>query len=284
MIARRALLMVVVALVLGCSRRTPPAPSGVGPRLAVLNPAMSVILRDLGRDNLIVARHAFDLVLPDSMPIVGDQHTIDYERLVTLAPTHILLQTGATDVPPKLRELAAAHRWEVVTLPLLTLDDVRAALAKLDELTGGPSDRGRELRARFDGAMAARPEVAERLGRVLCLAWTDPPGVMGPGSFHAQIIESLGATSVPAEGSPYIEWSNEDVVRTDPDTLILLRPGSEDDLETALGPLARMNLRCVLEDRVIVVRDLLCHTPSTALSGVAEFIVAQTSSWPARIP
>jgi ABC-type Fe3+-hydroxamate transport system substrate-binding protein len=167
---------------------------------------------------------------------------------------------------------------------MLTLDDVRAALTRLDELTGGPSDRGRELRAAFDAALSPNPETAAALGHVLCLAWTDPPGVMGPGSFHAQLIHALGATAVPAEGTPYIEWSVEDVVRTDPDSLVLLRPDSEDDLETALGPLARMNLRCVREGRVIIVRDPLCHTPSTALAGVAEFIAAEVRRWPPRAP
>lgn len=286
MITRRAILVMLSLIACSaCSRRDPPpTPTSNAPRLVVLSPAMSVMLCDLGKKDTIVARHAFDLVLDKSVPIAGDQHAIDYEKLVTLHPTHILLETGATDIPPRLKELAAAERWQIITLPMLTLDDVRTALARLDELTGGPDKQGRELRAAFDAALAPNPDVAARLGRVLPLAWTDPPGVMGPGSFHAQVLSSLGATPVPAAGAPYIEWSVEDVVRTDPDTLVIFRPGSTDDQTTALGALARMNLRCVREGRVIIVRDPLCHTPSTALGSVATYIAGEAMRWPARSP
>lgn len=284
-ITRRAILLLGVALLAACSRREPPSkPQGDAPRLVVLSPAMSVMLRDLGKDSLIVGRHAFDLILSKDIPVAGDQHAIDYERLVTLHPTHILLETGATDIPPRLVELATSQHWEIVTLPMLTLDDVRSALTRLDAISGGPSDRGRELRAAFDAALAPNTAVAARLGTVLPLAWTDPPGVMGPRSFHAQLLQALGATPLPAEGPAFIEWSVEDVVRADPDTLLILRPGSTDDLTAVLGPLARMNLRCVREGRVIIVRDPLCHTPSTALTGVAAFIAEEALKWPARQP
>lgn len=285
MISRRVILLMAVALLAACSRRDPaPKPTTDTPRLVVLSPAMSVTLRDLGKDSLIVGRHAFDLILPKDIPIAGDQHAIDYEKLVKLHPTHILLETGATDIPPRLTELAAIEHWQILALPMLTLDDVRAALAGLDAITGGPSDQGKHLRESFDAAFAADDAAGRRLGRTLPLAWTDPPGVMGPGSFHAQLLSSIGATPLPAEGAAYIEWSLEDVVRTDPDSLILFLPGFEGDQQKALGPLAGLNLRCVRDERVIIVSNPLCHTPSTALADVANFIREQTRSWPLATP
>lgn len=284
MMSRRSLLLLACLLLTACSRReSAPADDG-SPRLVVLSPAMSVMLRDLGKETLIVGRHAFDLILPKELPIAGDQHTLDYERIVTLHPTHILLEAGATDLPPRLTQLAEANRWNIVNLPMLTLDDVRAALTKLDEITDGPSEKGRSLRTAFDDALKTNADAASRLGKVLPLAWTDPPGVMGPRSFHAQLIEALGAVPIPKEGPAFIEWSVEDVVHADPDTLLILRPGSDESVETVLGPLAKLDLRCIREGRVIVIRDPLCHTPSTALTGVARSIAEEAMKHPALAP
>jgi ABC-type Fe3+-hydroxamate transport system substrate-binding protein len=294
MISRRGVLQTILVsaalLAFACERRpddrSAPKATGSGtPRLAVLSPAMAVILRDLGREDQIVGRHGFDLVLQPSVPVVGNQNGLDYEALIAVRPTHVLLEAGANDLPPRLVELAKAHRWTVRAMPMLTLDDVRTALDELDELTrteATRSDRATRLRSRFDAALGVRPEIASRLGRVLPLAWMDPVGVMGPGSFHAQMLAAMGATPVPTKGAAYISWSVEDVVRADPDSIVLFLPGRDaSKRDELLGPLARANLRAVREGRVVVIADPLCHTPSTALAAVADQIAASVAPWPA---
>lgn len=292
MISRRLFVfLAVIALApIGCERKpaaTPAADKHDGsPRLALLSPAMAVTLRDLGRADLIVGRHGFDMVTPQNVPIVGSQNGLDYEVLLNVKPTHVLLEAGASDLPPRLVEIAAKEGWKVRALPMLTLDNVRTALRVLDEITrdsGGEalSEQAQSLLTRFDTSLAVNPEAASRLGRVLSLAWTDPVGVLGPGSFHAQLMQSLGATPVPADGSAYITWSVEDVVKLDPDSIVLLLPGSKaQTTDEALGPLARANLRAAREGRVLIITDPLCHSPSTALANLADQIVLGVKSWP----
>ena len=71
----------------------------------MLSPALAVIVRDLGLEANIVARHGFDIVLDKSIPVAGDQSGLDYEILLTAKPTHVLLEWGQREIPRRLGEL-----------------------------------------------------------------------------------------------------------------------------------------------------------------------------------
>ncbi|MEQ9616501.1 MAG: hypothetical protein RLN60_00530 [Phycisphaerales bacterium] len=283
----RACFLAILALfhALGCAE----APGGgdaatpsESPRLAVLSPASAIILRDLGHEDTIVARHGFDLVLDTSVPVAGDQTGIDYETLIRLEPTDVILERGAQEPPARLLELAGSRGWTVHEIPLLTLPDVRDAITQLERIASPPpqnSEGGTKLLADLDAAITDRPDACTPLGRTLLLTWTDPVGVMGPGSFHFELLSALGATPIPNEGAPYITLDTEDVLRLDPDTIVLLMPGhGEGDLSDALGPLVGVGLRAVEEERVILINHPLALTPSTALIDVADALVASAEA------
>jgi len=263
-------------------------------RLAVLSPALAIIIRDLGHEDVIAGRHAFDLVLDPAVPVAGSgTGEVHYETLLRIEPTHIVRESGAEPPPPKLVELAATRGWKIESFPLLTLADIRSATVRLDQLISskddlpGSEDRARsradQLLAGMDQAWAARDGFAERCGRTLVLAWTDPPGVMGPGSFHHQLIAAMGGHPIPETGSPYLSLTVEDVIRLDPDTIVLVMPGvtarENDAMTKLLGPLARVDLRAVRFHRIALIGDELCHTPSTALIGVADELARIVLAW-----
>jgi len=253
------------------------------PRIVAISPAIAVILDDLGLSEHIVGRHAFDIILDDSVPVVGDTGGIDYERLLRINPTHILLEQSAQAIPDRLRSLAGDHGWSLHTVALLSLDDIPRATSEIAGLFESESTRRRlaGLLASFEASLEPRPDVARRAGRVLPLYWTDPPGAAGPGSFHYEMLERLGFEMALPDGGPFITVDPEDVLRMDPDSILLLVPGADPSrVDELLGPLARLDLRCVREGRVGVINDPLVNIPATSITRVVREIMSVTANWP----
>jgi len=284
---RLAIIAVTLALALlpSCSEQAPRSggPESRSPRVVALSPALAIILRDLSLEDRIVGRHAFDETLHESIPVVGDQSGIDYEALARVEPTHVFLEWGARELPPRLVRIAADRGWTLESLPMLSLGDVRSATIALATKVGGPDAAGRadELIAQMDAAWSPDPGLAARAGRTLPLFWTDPPGAAGPGSFHVQMLESMGVPQALTEGAAYIELDPERLRRLDPDSLILFMPGADPErIEELLGPLARLDLRAVETGRFAVIVHPLALSPSTALIEVAQDVRAAVQAWP----
>ncbi len=263
------------------------APSNAAPssdvRIAPLSPAIAVILRDLDCADRIVGRHAFDMMLDKSLPVVGDQTGVDYESLARTNPTHILLDWGSRELPPRLLELAAERHWIVRDYRMLTLDDIRRATLAIAEdinIPGAP-DRAAELVMDMDRAWTTRPAIAHNVGRALILFSPDGNGAAGPGSFHAELIHALGARNAVESGAPFVMLDAEDVRRLDPDSILIFQPDADPARwKELLGALARADLRAVAEGRVAVVAHPLGLTPSTAMIDVADEIERLASTWP----
>jgi ABC-type Fe3+-hydroxamate transport system substrate-binding protein len=265
-----ASIVVLVALLVSCSRATPPEQVDDGPRIAVLSPAVADLLADLGLSDRIVARHAFDRFSEQTLPVVGDQSGVDYERLLRVRPTHVLLEWGAPEPPARLASLAADRGWVVHDFPLLTLSDIRDATAVLGELFAA-HEVASELLAQMDAAWAVHDGLDVSAGRTLPLYWTNPVGVAGPGSFHHQLLEVIGVTLAITEGNPYITLDPADLLRLDPDTIVLFAPGVDvSALDDALAPLDDLHLRAVDSGRVVLINHPKCLTPSAAMIDVAN--------------
>lgn len=297
--ARRTWLILVLLLApaLGAglwlaSRGTPPsAPPltapGDGPRIVALSPALAVTLRDLGLAGRIVGRHGFDRSLPREIPVCGDQSGIDYEALIRVQPTHVLVEWGSRPLPARLERLGAERGWTLRAFALLTLEDITASVEDLARQFDAPAPG---LRDRLGEAWAPRPGRLAGAGRVLLLGAVEPPSVLGPGSFHHQILERLGGTPAVTEGNPFITLDAEDVVRLAPDAIILILPRAPDapprpvppeqaELERLLGRLARLELAAVARGRVALIDDPLAHTPSTAMLTLTEEMSRILEEW-----
>lgn len=254
------------------------------PRLVALSPAIAIMLKDLGREDLVVGRHAFDMVLPKTVPVCGDQQGIDYESLLSVRPTDVLMQWGARDLPPRLVELSRQNGWAVADYRLLALDDVVAAAADLASHYGGSAGLVERMRA----AWAPHPGRFTAAGRVLLLESVDPPAALGPGSFHQQILERIGGTPAIARGKPYMTLDAEAVLAMAPDAIIVLAPreaGAEpvawtpEQVRARLGRLGELDIPAVKNGRLAVIDDPLGLTPSTALLGVTDKMERMLGAW-----
>jgi ABC-type hemin transport system substrate-binding protein len=291
------LLAAALVVVGGCERAAAPGPRGGTHRLVPLSPAIASILRSVGAGASIVGRHGFDAGSDPALPVCGDQAGVDYEALVRVGPTDIILQESATPPPRRLLDLARSSGWTVRVIPLLALDDLRAATIELSRcyappppgatVAGAPAAAGLErLLGAMDRAWARRDgpegEAIARAGRVLLLHAARPQvAALGPGSWHHQILERLGATPALAEGAPSVALDAEDVLRLRPDTIVLFSPRppgapsrtgpvAPADRGALLGAIAALDIPAAREGRLGLIDDPECLLPSLAMIGVAE--------------
>jgi ABC-type hemin transport system substrate-binding protein len=296
-------LALVMALWSGCEGRSAAPRQGdseapaTGPgqeevRLAVLSPALAVILRDLGLEEKVVARHGWDMVLDRTVPVAGDQTGLDYEMLMRARPTHVLLEWGSRALPGRLMQLAGEHGWRVENYPLLTLDEIRETARALHEryrAEAGPWEM-QPLAAQMEQAFSPREALVEAggAGRILLLAQVRPPSALGPGSAHYQVLESIGGAPAIISGGPYITLDAEDVLRLAPDGIILILPRrrgeaparwSAEELRRQLGRLGTLDVPAVQRGRLALIDHPLGHLPSTALMEVAEEMSEILERW-----
>lgn len=280
--------LLAFGLMSACDRTpAPPQPEAREVRLVALSPALGVIVRDLGRADLIVGRHTWDMALDPTIPTVGTHDDPDLEALLSLGPTHIIVQEMETRVPQSLRRMAEREGWTIWSYPLLALDDITAAVdglhLALTDATDSPTTDSPA--ARLTAAWAPSDDAAGA-GRVLILAGVDPAGAMGPGSFHHQLIERLGARPALTTGGPWQELDHEDILRLAPDSILLFHPGGDDsaDALTALGGIAHLDIPAARDGRVAVITHPLGLLPASSLGEVADQIRAAFEAWAAHEP
>lgn len=279
-------------------------------RIVVLSPALAAVLVDLGYQQAIVGRHGYDRVLDKSIPVCGDQGSIDYEALLRARPTVVMTEWGSRSLPQRLVTLAEKYHWKLLDVSMLSLDDVASAVRQVQaEL--GPAEQVLGDRAepisprveRFVSLVDALHDVEREpqgtpmsvhnplrwSGRVLLLMGTEPIEALGPGSAHAQLLEAVGGVDAIEQGSPYMVLHQEDVLRLKPDAMIVLRSAAlrdarrGEDTDAALfEPLAGLDIPAVREGRLAVIDSPLGLLPSTALADVADAFVRLLDGWAAQ--
>ena len=315
----RLIAPLAVLLLVSCAEKAPQTGSGSGaasetganePRIAALSPAVAVMLRDLGLEDRIVARHDFDKILSDTIPRAGSSLGWDLEVLIGVEPTHLVFQRTTADLPDRVTQLAGARGWTIVQRPLDTLDDIASFMDDLallfDERAEVGVGPGSALEPDFDpdpgvdlpGAALGRAwrdrgPIADRAGRVLILGSLDPPAAMGPGSFHHQLITRMGMTPAIQDGAMWIEIDYEDIVSIAPDSIIVFAPDPDrdderfglpgtpdlDDARDALGPIAELPTPASESGRLGVIDHPLALLPASSLAEVARETEALLESW-----
>ncbi|MBC7835718.1 MAG: hypothetical protein H7Y88_11555 [Phycisphaerales bacterium] len=301
----------------GCERQEPEtvresaAPSaGAQPRdidevrVVALSPAIAATMRDLGLGGLVVGRHGWDQWSDQSLPSCGDQGGVDYEALLRVRPTHVLLQWSG-EVPRRLEEMASENTWELTNHPILSLEDIQKAARDLAAKFATADAAKVRVRASAGGALIERDD-PWRLGRaigvdgdtagvirrrVLLLVPGTAPAGLGPGSCHHELLEIVGGASVFGAGAgPYVELDGEDVLRLAPGAIVVFAPrapgatgrsgsvGVEGYVEL-LGVIAKLDVPAVREGRVWVIDDPLGLVPSTSMLRVRDELARAMEAW-----
>lgn len=247
-------------------------------RIVSLSPAISRTLKDFGIEDRIVGRTPWCESIDESIPVVGDLYNLDYEALVKLRPTHVLVQPPATGVDRTLKALAEEKGWRVGQWRLDSIEDVEAMVRDVPAVLAGTdaqmlddlSSRAAELLNRLAAARSPHGEAVFQ-GRTLLVIGFDPVMAFGPGSYVHDLLVSMGGRNAVTAGA-YTTLNLEDVVRLAPGAIIIVKPlaGEEVDPFDLLGPLADVEVEAVTADRVAILDHPDAAMPSTGLIGVAD--------------
>lgn len=276
-------MLMIVALAVAASCKpagnagspTTPAPA-TAVRIISLSPAISRALVDFHLHDNVVGRTPYCASLDQAIPSVGDLLNINYEQMVRLQPTHILVQPPENGIDAHLRELAQQHNWKVVPWTLNSLDDIETMVRELPGAIfadGSPerraaTERAAELLNQIAGALAP-PEPPGYSGRTMLVYSLAPISVFGEGTYLDGVLKALGGKNATA-AKDWVSFSAEDFVRLNPQAIILIRPGvGEASVPITFGTIWDMDIEAVIERRLALLKHPEAFLPSTSVIEVA---------------
>ncbi len=230
-------LLVLVTLASGCQKkksssfREPLSGPAKPVRIACTVPAATQILLQIGAAGDLAGVSSFDRpLLPprlQSLPVVGNYLHLDYEMVLNVKPTVLVVQMAPARLPLSLTQFARRNRIALVNVRLNTLQQLYASAKLLGLVTN--------LTARADRAIA---EAKARLvaihhryalgphPRVVFLISTQPLMAVGKNTFLDQLIGLAGGNNVGEKlGSGYPALTRETLVDLKPQVLLIGLPG-----------------------------------------------------------
>lgn len=237
MLARAALIM--IATLAGCGREqagpaasAPAASAEHGPRIVCLSPASTLQIVQLGAADRLVGVTAFDEPsLPEEyrgLPAVGDYYNVNFESLLRLKPTAMIVQKADDRLWPHLKEFARQHQVELVNVRLDTLDDLFATARRVGQVCGKAQAAEYKVRLMQAQIQALREKTAVLPHpKVLYIIGKNPIWVVGANRIWNDIVTMAGGVNLGASlGSDFPEISREGIVRLAPEALLLGDPGA----------------------------------------------------------
>ena len=269
-------------------------------RIVTLSPSLTQMLVDSGASDLLVGVGEHDAAAPPGMPVVGHFVDVDTEKLLSLEPTHVMTVRTRQEPPRRLRNLAAAGRFELLVYPYpYTIDAAlevlhnrsRAESARTDgdtedsgaggvysppsvgEVLGMP-ERAAALEMRVRRQLEAVGEVTagrERLS-VLMLIGTRSLMASGPGSVLDELLDYAGGRNAAAGASVSAPtYDREALTALAPEVIVLLLPHAPPLTENdpRLAELRGLPVPAVENGRIHLINDPLAVLPSTNMPAAA---------------
>lgn len=217
---------------------TAPTTAATGPRIVSMVPAATLNLVQIGAVDRLIGVTKYDsLFLPDgkqNLPVVGDYLDINYELLIQMRPTAVVIFAAEHRVPERLRQIADQQHFEIVNIKTDTIAELYTAIEKLGDISG----RRAEADARIAVMKADLREIAEQYKdlpkvRVAYVSGREPPYIVGRDNFLDEMLRAAGGENVGATIGPgWPTISLELLIKLAPDVLLV---GAPDEPEQ-IGP------------------------------------------------
>lgn len=241
-------------------------------RIVTLAPNLTEIVFALGLEEKLVGvtSHCDFPAAARTKPQVGDVVNPSLEKILDLKPDLVLATTAGNR-----RETVEA--LERLGVPLYgvearSVEGIFVSIRDIAELAGTPQ-AGVELAEHLEARLAAVEEGTARATRprVLFAIWVEPLVTIGKDTFLNDVLARAGAQSVTADlGESWPRLSVEEVIRRDPDYLILPRTHS---LQVSFERLVQEDpwrqLRAVRENRIVWLDDAVLR-PGPRIVGAIE--------------
>jgi iron complex transport system substrate-binding protein len=210
-------------------------------------------------------------------PHVGAPQNPSLEAIVALHPDLVLATTSINS--PQTVDALAAVGVAVYTSDPHTVRGMLDSIANMADLMGA-SEQGAtlvaQLQARLDALHARLADLP--LVHVLFVVWEDPLITIGPSTFIADALRWAGAESVIVSKQNWPQVSIEEIVRLQPDYIVLTSNHEESGAAHQVADLrarpAWKGLRAVELGHVAVVREGIVR-PSPGLIDAIEQLAHQ---------
>lgn len=264
---RAAVETVVVTDDLGRVVEVPRRPG----RIVSTSPEATEMLFAVGAGENVVGVTTWCNYPPEAreLPKVGDFSNIDMEKVAALEPD-LVIATGHEQ--GRTVENLERLGFPVVVFLAPDVNGVRENIRAVGEITGR-EDGAAEVLADFDGRLAAVDAAVaeipdgERVSVFIEIS-NEPLMTVSDGSFVADMIKRAGGVNI-GEGLPraYSRIDPEEVVRRNPDVIVLASGATPDDVSARVGWSSIMAVR---EGRVYAGfdEDLLFRAGPRAAEGV----------------
>lgn len=227
------LLVVALGLLAGFAQAEVRVRDDTGVEVALAAPAQRIVSLAPHATELVFAAGAGDRIVgavrgsnhpaaARDLPIVGDVHALDLERIVALKPDLVVTWPYTTPAQvAKLRDRGVA----VFTTDPASIDGIATNIERLGTLAGR-SAVAAEAAARFRAEVAksttrATTRATNRRVRVFYQVWGTPLFTIGGSHLISQAIRACGGDNVFASlAIPAPQVSTEAVIAARPDTII----------------------------------------------------------------
>jgi iron complex transport system substrate-binding protein len=241
-------------------------------RIVSLQPSATVILREIGRlDRLVACTKWCADVCPEiadmSCSVISDSWTAQAEQILAAHPDLVVAA-----VPYQVEAVAEILKAGIRFLGLApkTLADIYTDIATIAGLMGAGAEGARLIQEMQQGIQAVAEQVAtanqtqRRAPRVFCEEWGKP--IIASQPWVAELVKAAGADFV---GVPGGRRSAEEVALEDPDVIVAAWCGAGDrvPLEKIIQDRNWGDLRAVQNKRVYCINDELLNTPAPTLIG-----------------
>lgn len=266
-------------VILGCGRQPPKPISGLGfdddlgrslfvekppQRIISLSPAHTELLFALGAGDRVVGVSAFCNYPADvkTKTNIGgpDPAKLSLETIVSLKPDFVLADSNyQKDAVESLERL----RVPVLAYEANSIDDIVRVMTVLNRILGD-SPTGLKTVEEFE-----RDAKTLSVGRyhspptVLYLAGEQPIFAAGGGSFTNELIERAGGKNLFADiKDKYPNVSEEEILRRNPDVIVLARPADPDTKrKELLARTAWQKLKAIQNQRIAFVDEDMASRP-----------------------
>lgn len=234
-------------------------------RIVSLQPSVTVILRELGKLDLLVActKYCAEIcpeVKESGATIVADSWTAQAEQIRSAKPDFVI-----ASVPYQEKSLAEVLKSGVPFLALAPkkLADIYADIAIIARLVEAEDEGARVIRRMQEQIQCVRDKTRNlpRL-RVFCEEWGKPLIASQP--WVAELVEAAGGEFI---GIPGAQIEPARVAAAEPDVLIAAWCGAGDRVPLAkiIQTRAWQNVPAVRNGRVYCIRDEYLNTPAPTL-------------------
>ncbi len=196
-----------------CSREG--EPGGAGERIVSLVPSVTETIYLLGAQDLLVG--VSDIDSSRRKPVVGSMIKPDYEKLLSLRPTLVIL---TMPMQRKVREELEKMGIRTVEVNPESIDQILESIIRIGRITG------KEERARFV-ADSLRRELERILDSkkyrysTFVELWLDPIYTAGDSTFINDMISRIGLRNVFSDRAGYFQVQQEEVISRNPQLIII---------------------------------------------------------------